>query len=144
MRFLRRLRVDTRATTIFGGTAACALVLVAGFGTTQRAEATNPTCSSVGFTLTPLHGTRFLVDSSSAPVLDSGYTGVSISPAAAKTNVWVKLSGFTGGARKAASNRALTVAGWDTVSESVKPRKPAVGASVVSSRSSGPKPKAVV
>ena len=54
-------------------------------------------------------------------------------------------AGFSGvaPARRAASIRALTVAGCDTVSESVNPRKPVVGASEARSRSSGPKPKAV-
>ena len=38
-------------------------------------------------------------------MLDSGYTGVSISPDAAKTNVWVKLSSFAGGALGLNSNQ---------------------------------------
>jgi hypothetical protein len=108
MEFLRRMRVESRArasaTTVFAYTAALALAIVAGFAA-PRAEATNPTCASVGFTLTPLHGTRFEVDSSSSPVLDSGYTGVSISPSTAKTNIWVKLSSFAGGALALNSNQ---------------------------------------
>ena len=47
-------------------------------------------------------------------------------------------------AASAASIRALTLPGCDTVSESVKARKPLVGASEARSCSSGPKPKAVV
>jgi len=62
------------------------------------AAATGPSCSSAGFTIAPLHGTRFYVDAGTSPLIDSGYTGFSINPAAAKTNIWVQLSGFTGGA----------------------------------------------
>ena len=40
--------------------------------------------------------------------------------------------------------RALTLAGWDTVSDSVNPRKPVVGASEARRRTWGPRPKAVV
>jgi len=103
MKVLRWLHVE-RAATWVGCTAAAALVVLAGFAT-PRAEATNPTCASVGFTLASLHGTRFEIDSSSSPVLDSGYTGVSISPSGAKTNIWVKLSGFAGGALGLNSNQ---------------------------------------
>jgi hypothetical protein len=55
------------------------------------------TCGSAGVTVSPLHGTRFYVDSSASPQLSSGYTGVSISPSVARSNVWVELSGFGGG-----------------------------------------------
>src|SRR3954447_15370220 len=98
MMVLRRLdrRAHVRATTLFGYALAVALALAAGVGISP-ASATVPTCSSVGFTLSPLHGTRFYVDSSSSPKLDSGYTGVAINPSAAKSNVWVRLSGFAGG-----------------------------------------------
>jgi outer membrane protein OmpA-like peptidoglycan-associated protein len=62
------------------------------------AAATPASCSSAGFTIAPLHGTRFYVDAGTSPLIDSGYTGFSVNPAAAKTNIWVQLSGFTGGA----------------------------------------------
>ena len=62
------------------------------------AAATAPSCSSAGVTIAPLHGTRFYVDAGTSPLIDSGYTGFSVNPAAAKTNIWVQLSGFTGGA----------------------------------------------
>ena len=54
-------------------------------------------------------------------------------------------AGFSGvaPAASAASIRALTVAGCETVSESVNPRKPVVAASRGRSRSSGPRPKAL-
>jgi len=45
-------------------------------------------------------------------------------------------------ASRAAAYRALTVAGYATVSESVNPRKPLVAACAGRSRSSGPRPKA--
>ena len=47
-------------------------------------------------------------------------------------------------AARAASIRALAVAGCETVSESVKPRKPVVGACEARSCNSEPSPKAVV
>jgi uncharacterized repeat protein (TIGR01451 family) len=62
------------------------------------AAATAPSCSSAGFAVAPLHGTRFYVDAGTSPLIDSGYTGFSVDPTAAKTNIWVQLSGFTGGA----------------------------------------------
>ncbi len=102
-RFCLRLRACARGRMSAPSTFACAfafavaLAVFAGAGI-PRAAATGASCSSTGFALTPLHGTRFYVDSSSSPVLNSGYTGVSITPAAAKTNIWVQLSGFSGGA----------------------------------------------
>lgn len=39
--------------------------------------------------------------------------------------------------------RPLTVDGWETVSDSVKPRKPVDGSCDARTRSSGPRPKAV-
>src|SRR5206468_10339088 len=85
------------ATTCFGYFLLAALVLAAAVGV-GRASASAPPCSSVGISVAPLHGTRFYVDSSSSPVLDSGYTGVSISPAAARSNIWVQVTNFAGGA----------------------------------------------
>ena len=40
--------------------------------------------------------------------------------------------------------RPLTVAGWDTVSDSVNPRKPVVGASEARKRTGASGPKAAV
>jgi outer membrane protein OmpA-like peptidoglycan-associated protein len=61
------------------------------------ATALAATCGSAGFTVAPLHGSRFYIDSSITPQLTSGYTAVSVSPSAAQSNVWVQLSGFGGG-----------------------------------------------
>ncbi len=46
-------------------------------------------------------------------------------------------------ASRAASTRAVTVAGWDTVSARVNPRKPVVGSSDARRRSPVSRPKAV-
>ena len=53
-------------------------------------------------------------------------------------------AGFRGVAPawRAESIRALAVAGCETVSDSVNPRKPVVGASEARSRNSGPRPNA--
>ncbi|MEP6813026.1 MAG: hypothetical protein ABI990_08560, partial [Actinomycetota bacterium] len=75
------------------------LMLVAGTailtGLLTPGTALAVTCSSSGVTMAPLHGTRFYTDSSSS--LSSGYTGVSVASSTARANVWVGVSGFTGG-----------------------------------------------
>jgi uncharacterized repeat protein (TIGR01451 family) len=100
-------RFSRRASASLSFVLACAVASLTPFFV-PFAAATAPSCSSAGFTITPLHGTRFYIDSSASPVLDSGYTGFSVNPAAAKTNVWVQLSGFTGGALRLNANQPST------------------------------------
>ncbi|HET8528919.1 MAG TPA: hypothetical protein VFL60_08410 [Gaiellaceae bacterium] len=105
MTVLRRLGLRLRAAargrissiTFLGWFLTAAAVAFGAAGSTL-AGAAGTSCASAGYTVAPLHGTRFYVDASSSPALDSGYTGVSITPSAAAGNVWVKLSNFSGGA----------------------------------------------
>ncbi|HEX5145576.1 MAG TPA: hypothetical protein VFV85_01030, partial [Conexibacter sp.] len=91
-------RLGQRPSAWFSFVLACAGACLTSFFFVPFAAATAPSCSSAGFTIAPLHGTRFYVDAGTSPLIDSGYTGFSVNPTAAKTNIWVQLSGFTGGA----------------------------------------------
>jgi uncharacterized repeat protein (TIGR01451 family) len=97
-------RLGQRVSTCLSFVLACAVASLTPFFV-PSAAATAPTCSSAGFTIAPLHGTRFYIDAGTSPLIDSGYTGFSVNPGAAKTNIWVQLSGFTGGSLGLNSNQ---------------------------------------
>ena len=64
--------------------------------------------SGVTYTVSPSHGQVFYIDSGVTPRIDAAYVGYNIQTSADKTNIWVKLSNFTGG--------QVTLANGDTSS----------------------------
>lgn len=64
-----------------------------------NAAATVPSCAAAGIAVTPLGGPNFYIDAGSSPSFRSGYTGYRIdnSTGAPLDDLWVGLSGFTGG-----------------------------------------------
>ncbi|HET9690469.1 MAG TPA: putative Ig domain-containing protein [Acidimicrobiales bacterium] len=72
------------------------------------AQATTPSCSSVGVGMTELGGPNFYIDGGSTPAFTGAYTGYSLtnSTGSPLDDVWVSLSGFTGGALSLAPGQA--------------------------------------
>ncbi|HVE24272.1 MAG TPA: hypothetical protein VNC22_02660, partial [Sporichthya sp.] len=67
-----------------------------------------PTCLTAGIGVASLGGPNFYIDSGASPEFRSGYTGYRITNAtgAAMSDVWVQLSGFTGGSLALASGQS--------------------------------------
>ena len=61
------------------------------------ANDTSGNASGTNYTVSPSHGKVFYIDSGVNPRIDAAYAGYTVKSTTAKTNIWVKLSGFTGG-----------------------------------------------
>lgn len=61
------------------------------------ASGATATVSGVTYTVSPSHGQVFYIDTGVTPRLDAAYVGYNIQTSANKSNIWVKLSSFTGG-----------------------------------------------
>ncbi len=59
---------------------------------------TTPSCASGPVTATALNPPLFYLDNSASPPLRSGYAGYRIATTDARADLWVRLTGFTGGA----------------------------------------------
>lgn len=78
-----------------------ATLAVTGLGTVAAApaQASVPTCSSAGLTVTALHGPRFYIDTATSPQLRGAYAGYKLTnTGSARSDLWVKLTTFSGGA----------------------------------------------
>lgn len=90
----------------FGVLATIGLIfaLVAQSAITVPATAAAPVaCADAGttqssITVTPSHGKVFYIDSGQGQSIDAAYVGYNVVAGAAKTNLWMKLDTFTGGA----------------------------------------------
>jgi len=64
--------------------------------TTANAAACSSGASSGVYNVSPTHGAVFYIDTGVTPKLDAAYVGYKIQTSSAKSNLWVKLSTFTG------------------------------------------------
>ncbi|WP_199509758.1 Ig-like domain-containing protein [Nucisporomicrobium flavum] len=89
-----RLLPVVAATAVATAVAASGVLLTA-----QPAAAVAPLCSTQGLTVSALHGPNFYIDTSSTPVLRGAYAGYQVrdTSGAARNDLWVSLTGFTGG-----------------------------------------------
>lgn len=76
-----------------------AVLAGAGLATTAApASATVAACSSVGLTVSALHGPNFYIDSGISPQLMGAYAGYRVAnTGSARSDLWVKLANFSGG-----------------------------------------------
>ena len=90
------------------------LLAVAGAALTTAQSAQAAICSAAAVTVTPMHspdGTQrpFYADFGHASTNHSGYAGYELSGASLGGDVWIKLSGFTGGQLGLAANQSASI-----------------------------------
>ena len=91
-----------------------ALLAAAGAALTTAQSAEAAICSAAAVTVTPMHspdGTQrpFYADFSHSSTNHSGYAGYELSGASLGSDVWIKLSGFTGGQLGLAANQSASI-----------------------------------
>lgn len=74
-----------------------AIPLTLSFPSAANAAACAAGATSGVYTVSPSHGEVFYIDTGVTPRLDAAYVGYKIRTSSAKSNLWVKLSSFTGG-----------------------------------------------
>jgi uncharacterized repeat protein (TIGR02543 family) len=67
------------------------------FPSSANAAACSAGATSGVYTVSPSHGEVFYIDTGVTPRLDAAYVGYKIRTSSAKSNLWVKLSSFSGG-----------------------------------------------
>ena len=90
------------------------LLAVAGAALTTAQSAQAAICSAAAVTVTPMHspdGTQrpFYADFGNGSTNHSGYAGYELSGASLGSDVWIKLSGFTGGKLGLAANQSASI-----------------------------------
>ncbi|MDX6411998.1 MAG: hypothetical protein QOE91_1514, partial [Gaiellaceae bacterium] len=90
------------------------LLSTVGAALTNAQTAQAATCSAAAVTLTPMHspnGTQrpFYADFSHSSTNHSGYVGYELSGASLGSDVWIKLSSFTGGKLGLAANQSASI-----------------------------------
>lgn len=94
-KLLKRLTSLVSASTLLLGLLV-AIPLGAITATTASAAACSNGATSGVYTVSPTHGEVFYIDTGVTPKLDAAYVGYKIQTSSAKSNLWVKLSNFTG------------------------------------------------